>query len=309
MSQQRSAIVVDIRGSSAAALTAGGEYIRVRNEGYEIGQSILLSSDSRAAHHRARVSALVSMAAGLALLFFGGFTGYVTPAGVVSLDVNPSIEYTINYFDRVLEIDAVNDDGGQILLNMDEQALLYHSVDDAVVETILELRASGYLMETTENDVMLSASSYTIQHAEQIAERLQERVGQQSDLTVYSVSVEKEDVESAHEMGTSAGKLYLIEKLGESIGEEEEFDPEDWVEKPVREIIAETKGKPDSTNNAEEKDTPGLQNTPGTGAGGMGGSGNSGNMPESGSNGEMPEGLDDGTHGQGSMMPEGSNMP
>lgn len=308
MSRQRSAIVVDIRGSSAAVLTKSGEYFRVRNEGYEIGDSVLLSSKSRAAHRRARVSALVSMAAGVALLFFCGFTGYVTPAGVVSLDVNPSIEYTINYFDRVLEIDAVNDDGGQILLNMDEQALLYHSVDDAVIATILQLRKSGYLMEATENDVVLSASSYTIEHAEQIAERLKERVGQQSDLTVYSISVEKEDVESAHEIGTSAGKLYLIEKLGESKGEESSFDLEDWVEKPVREIIAETNGKPESINMAEDKDAPELQNMPGTDTGGAGGNGDDANQPEGGQYGETPAGLYDGTHEQDNM-PQDVNAP
>ncbi|MEZ4629035.1 MAG: hypothetical protein R2912_13440, partial [Eubacteriales bacterium] len=107
MKEQHSAVIVDIRGAYAAALTAGGEYIRVRNDGYEIGQPISLRRAAHTAGRRARISALASVAAGFLLLLFGGFTGYVAPAGVVSLDVNPSIEYTINCFDRVLSVSAV----------------------------------------------------------------------------------------------------------------------------------------------------------------------------------------------------------
>ena len=43
-----------------------------------------------------------------------------------------SIEYSINIFDRVLDISAVNDDGELILARMDENALRYHNVDEVV---------------------------------------------------------------------------------------------------------------------------------------------------------------------------------
>ena len=166
------------------------------------------------------------MAAGFLLLLFGGFTGYVAPAGVVSLDVNPSIEYTINCFDRVLSVSAVNDDANAILSALDGQSLRNRTIDDAVEATITQLRESGYFTATTENDVMLSASSYNIQHAERVAERLRARVGQQGDLTVYAVPVAHGEVKSAHALGTSAGKLYLIEQLGEAYAEDESFKPE-----------------------------------------------------------------------------------
>ena len=255
MKEQTSAVVMEIRGKYAAALTRDGSFVRVPDDGYVVGQCIELNDQAKSANNRRRLSAVTAMVAGLLMLFFGGWKGYITPTGVVSLDVNPSIEYSINVFDRVLDITAVNDDGGQILEGLDKQALLYRPVDDAIDATITTLRQNGYLAEATENDVMLSASAGNTKHAEALAQRLNARVSRQGDLTVYSVSVTSDEVEDAHTLGTSAGKLYLIEQLKGASGEGEEIDPEDWVERPVREIISKTKTYPtheDSDNELPE---------------------------------------------------------
>ena len=254
MKEQKNAVIMEIRGKYAAALTRDGSFIRVPNDGYAVGQSIELNDQAKIANRSRRLGAVTAMAAGFLMLFLGGWKGYITPTGVVSLDVNPSIEYSINVFDRVLDITAVNDDGEQILEGMDKQALLYRSVDDAIDATITTLRQNGYLAEATENDVMLSASAGNTRHAEELAQRLNARVSRQGDLTVYSVSVTSDEVEHAHTLGTSAGKLYLIEQLEGASGEGEEIDPEDWVEKPVREIISKTKTYP--THEDGDKESP-----------------------------------------------------
>ncbi|NLI53758.1 MAG: anti-sigma factor domain-containing protein [Clostridiales bacterium] len=295
MKERSRAIIVEIRGASAAALTSGGAFVRVPNNGYELGQEIRLPESAAPARRRARITALASMAAGFLLLLLGGFTSYMTPSGVVSLDVNPSIEYAINCYDRVLNVTAVNDDGGQILARMDLPSLRYRPVDEAVEATISALRESGYLAEATENDVMLSAAAYSAQHAEQLTKRLSAQVSLQNGLTVYSASVTRGDVDAAHALGTSAGKLYLIERLGEASGEGTAFDPEDWVDRPVREIIALTKGKSDKekTNNGDdgkpkEQTNPAKQNddADGNGAGlPANGGGQSGSQPQQGQGG------------------------
>lgn len=249
MNEQKSAMIVEIRGAYAAALREDGVFVRVRNAGYAIGQSIVLdaaveeerASSAQPKRRRPRAAAFAGVAAGFLLLLLGGFKGYTTPTGVVSLDVNPSIEYTINCFDHVLDISSVNDDAQKILAGLDESALRYRLVDEAVDATISVLRENGYLTDTTENDVVISAVSYSDAHTAEIAERLGERVRRHSDLTVYSIPVSKNDVQSAHDLGTSAGKLQIIERLGESWDKDETFDPGDWVAKPVREIIRETK--------------------------------------------------------------------
>jgi hypothetical protein len=241
--EQTGAVIVEVRGSKAAALTQSGEFIRVKNEGYTVGQQVLLIPQPAAAQpvrKRMRVTALAGMAAGFLLLVLGGFKGYTMPVGVVSLDVNPSIEYTINAFDRVLDITAVNDDAGKILANMDKNALRYRPVDEVVDATILALRENGYLTAATGNDVVIAASSYDTRHTERIAERLGLRVGQDDGLNVYAVPVSHVEVEDAHARGTSAGKLYIIEELESSWNSAEDFDADDWIERPVHDIIHET---------------------------------------------------------------------
>ena len=69
----------------------------------------------------------------------------------------------------------------------------------------------------------------------------------QKDLTVVSVSVSRSDVEEAHALGTSAGKLYLVEQLQKSSDGDGAFDTEDWIEKPVREIMKKTQEEQDQS--------------------------------------------------------------
>lgn len=268
--EQENAVIVQIRGRHAAALSERGEFIKIRNERYEIGQSVVLEQPQKAARstrRRARLTAYAGMAAGFLLLLLGGFKGYTMPAGVVSLDVNPSIEYTINCFDRVLTISAVNDDARVILETMDTRALRYRSVDEAVDATILALREGGYFTGAAENDVVISASSYGAGHTEEIANRLGERAKRQSDLTVYSIAVSRGEVKDAHALGTSAGKLRMIEQLGESWNEAGEFDPEAWIAQPVRVIIRETRKQRDGEYITEEEDNRQSEAKPGASAG------------------------------------------
>lgn len=241
--ERETAVVVEIRGRHAAVMSESGEFVRVPNECYEIGQSILVELPQSTTPHmrwRARMTAYAGMAAGFLLLLFGAFRGYTLPVGVVSLDVNPSIEYMINVFDRVLSISAVNDDAEAILADMNMRALYHRPIDDAVDVTILALRARGYLSTDAGNDVVISVSSYDARHTERIATRLGEHVKQQRDLTVYSVAVSKGEVKSAHALGISAGKLHIIDQLGESWNEDHAFDPEDWIGRPVKRILRET---------------------------------------------------------------------
>ncbi|MCE5188658.1 MAG: anti-sigma factor domain-containing protein [Eubacteriales bacterium] len=241
MKRKIGACIVELRGRSAAALTEDGQFVRIRNRNYEVGQTVLLYRAESQPARRLQLRALASMAAGLLLLILGGFKGYQTPAGVVSLDVNPSVEYTINVFDRVLAVDAVNDDGGRILAKMDGDSLLYLPVDEAIEQTIETLRKSGYLNQEAENDVVIAASSFSARHAERLAAQLKTRVALQRDLTVVSVSVTGEEVDQAHALGASAGKLYLVEQLEKSGGSSKGVVAEDWLDRPVREILTKTK--------------------------------------------------------------------
>jgi len=265
MKQEMDACIVELRGRYAAALTSDGQFVRIRNHGFSVGQTVRLTKRQTMPAQRRQLRALTAVAAGLLFLVLGGFKGYQTPVGVVSLDVNPSIEYSINVFDRVLSVRGVNEDGAVLLEQIDETLLKNRSVGDAVEQTIDSLRESGYFSQDQENDVVLAASSYSAQHAEELAEQLKGRVAQQNDLSILSFSVTHQEVEQAHALGSSAGKVRIVEQLKQSNQSEYGFQEEDWLEKPVRDILQETEEQQQQTQTqpaGEQQNAPQPQETP-----------------------------------------------
>ncbi|MPN40593.1 hypothetical protein SDC9_188131 [bioreactor metagenome] len=146
---------------------------------------------------------------------------------------------------------------------MDTTLLKNRPVAEAVEQTIASLRESGYFPQDAENDVVLAASSYSTQHAEQLAEQLKGRVSGQSDLTILSFSVTHQEVEQAHALGSSAGKVRIVQQLEQSNQAGNGFQEEDWLEKPVRDILQETQEQQTQTQSSgEQQNAPQPQGTP-----------------------------------------------
>lgn len=69
--------------------------------------------------HRRRVRALACAA--VCLLFSIGLGGglFFTPVSAISIDINPSLELTLNRFDRVIGVEGYNEDGKELARNTD----------------------------------------------------------------------------------------------------------------------------------------------------------------------------------------------
>ena len=127
------AVVLDTTGKEATVMTHEGDIIAVRNRKYDIGQEIIIKNTG--ARHAAviyRLVPAVTAVAAAAVMVLAGARAYFNPYGTVSLDVNPSIEYTINRFDRVLEVSSLNDDGSDVLLQIDTESLRNKNIEDAL---------------------------------------------------------------------------------------------------------------------------------------------------------------------------------
>ena len=121
------AVVVEIKGRYVAALSNDGCVSKIRNKDYTVGQVIEIKEQET--KKPARIVAWVASAAAAIVLIRAGAWAYFTPYTYVSLDVNPSIEYSVNRFDRVLSVSAVNGDGTEILKNLD---LKNKTIDEAI---------------------------------------------------------------------------------------------------------------------------------------------------------------------------------
>ena len=191
-------IVVDRQGPYAAVLDDRGAVRRVRDRHYAIGQQVSLAP-------RMTRRGVAALAAALTLLLSLGTVAYATPAGTVSLDSAGAVEYTINCFDRVLSVQAVDEAGAATLRQVGEGSLRHRKVSDAVSATVEALQQSG---KVAPEGVLISASSGGESHAETLCRQLRDTVEAQNGVPAAAVAVTPRQVEEAHAHGVTAARQW-----------------------------------------------------------------------------------------------------
>jgi hypothetical protein len=224
------AVVLDIEEKHAILLNQDGTFVRVENKEYEIGQSV----EFRPRTMRFRYG-LVACIALFVIVFGLGTFAYFDPYTYVSFDVNPSVEFTVNRFDRVIKVRVINEENEQSLDKAVFKDINHKRIDTAIKKTLEEVKESGYLSE--ESKVVIATSNPNKNKAQSLANRLEEVVSKEErEVAVETVCVDKNKLDDAREYGITPGKLTLIEKLKDALGNEE-FDINDWTKKSVKEIV------------------------------------------------------------------------
>lgn len=135
---------------------------------------------------------------------------------VIGLDVNPSVELSINRRERVLEARALNADAEEILDGMDLKGVELNVAVNAVVGSMV---THGYLNDldnailvTVSNDSVRKAKELRASVVDDIERTLQEN---QVEAVVYDQQViEDEEMEAlARQYGISYGKAYFLKEL------------------------------------------------------------------------------------------------
>ncbi|WP_346890941.1 anti-sigma-I factor RsgI family protein [Clostridium sp. UBA3887] len=259
-------VVVEIKAGYAAVLSEDGCISKVKDKNYIIGQVIeMKSSNLKNINKLVMCSALTAMIA-----IVGGITlwAYKTPYSYVSLDVNPSIEYSLNRFDKVISVTAVNDDGQEILNELELNKLENQKIEDAVAETVNQISEDGYFDNSIDNDIdggiIIATSGENQEKSDELAEKLQESLETEieeigEDITLETISVGFERVQKAKELGVTPGKLNLVEKLQNSSSNPESIILEEWLNKPVKEIMSaikeNKKAKIEQTETSDEDES------------------------------------------------------
>ncbi len=230
-------IVLEIKRNEAVILSDDGTVSKIRNKNYSIGQVITMENTKKPKSKLYSFAA--SFVAAMIILTVGAFA-YFTPVSYVSLDVNPSIEYSINLFDRVLTYKSVNDDGEEIIQNLD---LKNKKIAQALEETLNKIVAEGYITKDENAGVVISVSDSSKAEVlvKEILEKTEKYLAENDETDEIEVDVEveavgRERVEEARKLGITPGKLNLIEKLRASTDDPEDFVIEDWMDKSVKEI-------------------------------------------------------------------------
>lgn len=249
-------IVVGVRDKQAAVLGDDGSVENVKNRGYQIGDVIAVNTFRRSGSRQFRL--LASVAALVAVFTVSAFA-YASPVGYVSIDVNPSIQYEINVLDRVLSIEAVNEDAKDLVDKLDVKNM---NIQKAMKATLEELIAAGYLEDEEGNEIVVTTGSDNSKKALKLAEQLRLRVqevvddeGKTADVQAEAVGLAR--VMEARELDVTPGKLNLVQKLSETKeGWDRVSDQSYWLGRSVKEINKEIQAnrkemKPDNSNGNE----------------------------------------------------------
>ena len=228
------AIVLSVRGGRAALLLEDGT-TTYRRMNCKPGQRVDIPDSNNKLQtipRGIRVSA--AAAAALALVVFSG-NYYATgmPVSYVTMDVNPSIEYSLNRKNRVIKTDSLNEDASVIV---DRLSISGKSVTQALLETEDALKEQGFFED--DHSMLLSVASDNPGRGKVITEEItaalkpQEKEG----LTFSVLQVSGEERKSASDLAMSSGRYKeMIKKIDASNPDKTLVDA--YRSKPVSELL------------------------------------------------------------------------
>ncbi|MDF2948192.1 MAG: hypothetical protein K0R07_202 [Sedimentibacter sp.] len=242
-------IVLETNDKKAAVLFDNGSVSKIKNNQYEIGQVINMNNKF---NFMAKAG---SIAAALVITTATGYA-YTTPSTYVSLDVNPSIEYKLNAFDRVISVVAVNEDGEKIVNDLDVNN---EKIQKAILKTVEKLKAEGILTDEDYSGIVIAVSNKSEEKSEKLSDEIKKELNEDdndeedsvddetdvnededknvneveededeenSDIEISVEAVGRERVEEARKLNVTPGKLNLVQKLIASTDEFDDIDEE-----------------------------------------------------------------------------------
>lgn len=231
-------VVLEIRKNKAAVLLEDGSVSKVKNLDYRVGEEILLKNP--ALEPVRRVAAIA--AAVIVLGFAGGAGVYATPYTYVSFDVNPSIEYTVNRFGRVISVEAVDEEGQKVLDEATPGMIRNRTIEEALGNTYEAVKRIGYFSDASEDSLLVAAACGNTDDASKMTEKLtkylRNKVNKdQLEAPVEGLSLSNQERLEARESGLSMGRYELVKQIKEQSGEGQNGGYEQWKGETVNELM------------------------------------------------------------------------
>jgi len=286
------AVVLEIRQDKVVVLSADGMMKEIGNRNYTMGQSIEMGEKRMFKMNKKYMKIASGLVASLVILLGGGSAyAYNTPVAHVSVDVNPSVMYSVNAFDKVIAVEMSNEDADQVIVDTIDWDGEELSV--VIEKTILALKDAQLLTNTEwyEDSIMIGVNSDSEKTEQKlikmIRNELQEMVSEESGVEIAETDLEEsvvgigaERVAEAAALSESLGfdvtpgKLNLVQKLNASLTDSGEgalttTESAILLKGSVKEIMAQLHqnkgiGNPDQTSDpALQLETEMIQNSNG----------------------------------------------
>lgn len=233
------AVVLEKKGSMLTVLSADGSFKKVRHQGRaEIGEEIEISTARPMPSWRIGVSV-----AAIFLMVFMGVFGWNafqpgTAVAMISVDINPSLQITLDSKGRVLEMESRNPDAEQILSGLPLKGEPWKEAIEQIIEQSAKLHylnseqtwvIIGYSPITAESDLSKTDIDPT-----KIAERVEgtaEKNGISPQIAVYELTAKEHA--KAQESGLTLGE-YALMNTAQKVGIQVEPQSMKKVDERVR---------------------------------------------------------------------------
>lgn len=203
-------LVLEIKDGKAIVMQPGGDFVTVL-----AGDSWVKGDVVTIGEKKNRRKAMYAMAAVACLLLFlfggvGGYQMYTTETALISLDINPSIELSLNRFDRVIGTTGYNDEGALLLdhLNIKGKSCL---------EAIELLLASSEMRPYLERNEFVEVAVYSARDEEaligEVEAKTQALTAEYPQMTVACHAANQNLVQEAHDHNMTPGKYKALLEL------------------------------------------------------------------------------------------------
>ncbi|MHB8157854.1 MAG: anti-sigma factor domain-containing protein [Desulfocucumaceae bacterium] len=237
---KQKAVVLDIKNKYCTVLTADGDFRKIKMRGnIRPGQEILLPDSGVELNKYALAACLV-----LFLITAGLMQSWMSPAvaAYVCLDINPSVEMSLDNKSIVRGIRALNDDGRELIAGLDIKG---KGVQQAVESVIDAAVAKKYILPEGESVVMSAITPVGGGSSGGVGQLVEESIKASlqnnkisAEVAVGNVSQELRD--EAEKAGLSAGRYVLY------LGSRERgvnVSPSDFKNKSIKAIEKDQKIK------------------------------------------------------------------
>ena len=141
------------------------------------------------------------------LMLFIGYQMYFTPTLAISIDINPSIEMEVNRFDKVIAINGYNEDGEELLSQIND--VKYMNYADAVNQIIENKEISTLL--SNDEIMIISIIGDDDEQSLRILSDIEAYTSKDTNIHCYHGYYE--ELDEANELGLSYGKYHAYQKL------------------------------------------------------------------------------------------------
>ncbi len=250
------AVVMEKHDKSYAVLCDDGVFRSIQGK-FEIGQSIdvcvVKKNTCRLVSHKTSKTydlwkTFIPYVAAAIIILTGSGLYYETAYAYsyVTIDVNPSIELTLNRLNRVIDITALNEDAQSIVEELSSEIKL-NTLSDAVTKTIDVFQKNSYLVDD-DSSILIDVVTEDNTLATQLSESIEASVNKHDNINPVLLHSNKTTREKAKENGISTGKYEVSTSSGMDINHGSVLEPNSA---PTQEATSEPEAKTEPAHEPE----------------------------------------------------------